>query len=311
MFSRSFFKKIRLLLVVLLLSVINVYGNNINGNTENNLDSEAHYDKDYLIENDGLGKYSSDFKTASKLSRNMVTYSPGGYVYARGGSAIAFYVASGEYSSNIINNLNNNTDASYPLANRLASASALYNCHSYAWYFASTNGKWINDPLGYINDAHTEYLGMNITPSVGNIIVYRAYENGIINEGAHSAIVTSVSGSNVTVKSKWGQCGVYSHAIGYCPYLLSGTASYRVYRVTAHSWIQDDYGVSYCPICGQYDSGEDNVSPFREEQSSSCSAEENDVYNPGYSRVRIISVQDPHSSSLAKSRAFSRDLPKD
>lgn len=57
------------------------------------------------------------------------------------------------------------------------------------------------------------------TAKVGSKVDYGA--------GDHSAIVTGVgggSGPNITVKSKWGAYGVFSHNIVDCPYTLGSYA---------------------------------------------------------------------------------------
>ena len=95
---------------------------------------------------------------------------------------------------------------SYPNATRLRSATKFYNCHSYAWYSTSTgNHYWMNDPSKYMSDGSYS----PITPAVGRVVYYK-------NE--HSAIISSISGSNVYVTSKWGQLGLYRHLESYGPY---------------------------------------------------------------------------------------------
>ncbi len=98
----------------------------------------------------------------------------------------------------------------YPNATKLGSATYKYNCHSYAWYSASTSNRWwMNDPSQYMNDgSYSEYT----SPASGQKIYYPVPDN------EHSGIITSVSGSSVKVTSKWGPYGLYSHASTYCPY---------------------------------------------------------------------------------------------
>lgn len=94
-----------------------------------------------------------------------------------------------------------------------------YNCHSYAWYSqSSSNLWWIDYPDDFMNDSYyTENTGV-ITGN--NIAVYRSHPSS--TEYLHSAIVTGVgtgSGPNppITVVSKWGRMGLYSHMLYNCP----------------------------------------------------------------------------------------------
>ncbi|WP_161846922.1 hypothetical protein [Pseudoflavonifractor sp. 524-17] len=95
-----------------------------------------------------------------------------------------------------------------------------YNCHSYAWYNTSSANKWwIDYPNDFINDP---YCTRNISaPVAGNRAVYRILANGNF---VHSAIVQSVSNAGgtsspnaITVVSKWGKWGLYSHTLFNVP----------------------------------------------------------------------------------------------
>lgn len=96
----------------------------------------------------------------------------------------------------------------------LAGVDPDYNCHSYAWYWHSTsNPYWIGSPLQYIIDSsyYQQYY-----PGNGCIITYptpTGYN--------HSGIVTSVSGNNIMVESKWGYFGLFLHNETECPYYNS------------------------------------------------------------------------------------------
>lgn len=104
--------------------------------------------------------------------------------------------------------------ATYPNATELAGINPAYNCHSYAFYSASTSNKyWINDPNPYLSDG--SYTKMS-SASAG----YRA----CWAKSEHSAIVYSVSGSTIRVTSKWGAYGLFRHKLNDCPY--SGSVSY-------------------------------------------------------------------------------------
>lgn len=90
-----------------------------------------------------------------------------------------------------------------------------YNCHSYAWYNASTNNKyWLNGTYvtSYITDGSYRQVP---SPAVGDVVLY---ENG-----DHSGIY---KGSGY-VMSKWGKCGLYYHPLTDCPYTVTGITYWR------------------------------------------------------------------------------------
>ena len=112
-----------------------------------------------------------------------------------------------ELSLNERNSIDSDTDATYPAATRVASASAKYNCHSYCWYSqdVSTNQYWLNNPSPYWTDG--SYVEAPI--AVGRKVRYLS--------GAHSAIVNYYSSGVTFFRSKWGLAGVYNHAPSYGP----------------------------------------------------------------------------------------------
>jgi hypothetical protein len=113
-----------------------------------------------------------------------------------------------------------------PTYNYLRSATAAYNCHSYAWYKQSDdNTIWLDSPEVYYSDADKSYRELDSTesPVIGDIIVYM---NG--NNPSHSGIITGyVSGATTdgkgganmyVVESKWSHAGLYRHKGDECPY---------------------------------------------------------------------------------------------
>ncbi|MCR5767825.1 MAG: hypothetical protein K6G45_04965 [Lachnospiraceae bacterium] len=99
-------------------------------------------------------------------------------------------------------------------------ASRKYNCHSYAWHSTDyTNNKWwIDYPDDYLDDPY--YSFNNGAIQSGNKVVYRTSISS--STYLHSGIVNGVgsgSGStpNITITSKWGECGLYVHNIYNCP----------------------------------------------------------------------------------------------
>ncbi len=95
-----------------------------------------------------------------------------------------------------------------------------YDCHGYTF----TDGdKWINNNQvqKILNDnGYKEHAAGKVV--VGDIVVYRK-DGGI----THSGIVTAVdkTGNATTIRSKWGELGLYDHAPGdVLPYY--GTTTY-------------------------------------------------------------------------------------
>ena len=109
-------------------------------------------------------------------------------------------------------------------------ATALYNCHSFAWYSRDyeNNRYWISDPTNfYYNEKYEEVT----TPRIGDIVCYfddRGTENPDDDANLHSGVVMSVvtwnpSGTmggldSIVVISKWGKAGLYRHNGYRCPY---------------------------------------------------------------------------------------------
>lgn len=136
------------------------------------------------------------------------------YVRTPRGSYVLGIVYTTELTSAQITQLNNYVQVTYPKAVRESNASRRYNCHSYAWYWASTsNTVWINDPSAYWRD--------------GSYLTLGTYNGGItlpttVPDGAratypniaHSAIKIS----STQFRSKWGQYPVMRHAPNYSPY---------------------------------------------------------------------------------------------
>lgn len=96
----------------------------------------------------------------------------------------------------------------------LYSPSSVYNCHSYAWYScSSSNPYWIMDISEFLLDGACSAININ-SIQVNDIVVYLD-DSG--NE-LHSGVVQSISSSgDLTIRSKWGQAGVYIHPIENVP----------------------------------------------------------------------------------------------
>lgn len=110
----------------------------------------------------------------------------------------------------------------YPSATLYRDPAPNYNCHSYAWYSTSSSNKyWMEDPSMYISDGSYE----GHTAAVGCKVTYRS--NNIYT---HSGRIVATPGGPVTVRSKWGALGVFTHDVNDCPYVGTGQS------VTVSSW---------------------------------------------------------------------------
>lgn len=113
----------------------------------------------------------------------------------------------------------------YPQAVRLEGATALYNCHGYAWHMSEGGNKvWINTtPAIYWSDG--SYL--EITEDDPNFEKIYYVSTNLAYYGDHSAIKASTENYFV---SKWGSAGLYQHAPLYCPY-ESTTKKLRYFKL--------------------------------------------------------------------------------
>lgn len=103
----------------------------------------------------------------------------------------------------------------HPNATSYGSINPAYNCHSYAWYNASTSNKyWLNGTYvtSYITDGSYTQVS---TPRSGDIVLYE--------DGDHSGVYNG----NGYVTSKWGMCKLYTHALTDCPYTVTGITYWR------------------------------------------------------------------------------------
>ena len=123
-------------------------------------------------------------------------------------------------------------ESDYPNAIKLQDRSPVYNCHCYAWHTNYTTADayiWIEseDAVAYLQDSHCS-LKARVEP--GCQVVY--FKEDDHSHMAHSGFVTGVSGYDVYVVSKMGNCGVYRHLLKDCPYYeeSGGYINYYTYN---------------------------------------------------------------------------------
>ena len=179
-------------------------------------------------------------------------------VYTPNGTSVSVYQFS-EFNSSQINELNLVSDNYFLSDIRIASASRMYNCHSYTFYTQNIdeNEYCIDDAYLYINDG--SYIEIPYTQvQVRDRIVYFDEDDIIV----HSGVVRGTTGqtpngvcgysNTVLVQSKWGYYGLYEHRGDQCPYtslINGGTATYvKFYRYNGshtHSYSYDVLDSSY------------------------------------------------------------------
>lgn len=134
-----------------------------------------------------------------------IYFTPGTYhKYGVSASCLQWY--SGDYDEETRQSLDTSIGFTW---DRLSRSSPKYNCHSYAWLNANPfNGYWLDFPSAYMNSSSVTYVGYNVTPQVGDIIVMYNKDTGAI---VHSAIIrqTPSGSTGIYTVSKLGGRGLY------------------------------------------------------------------------------------------------------
>ncbi len=113
----------------------------------------------------------------------------------------------------------------YPSATivrNISSATAAYNCHSYAWYSTSTsNNYWMDNPSVYMTDGSYS----STTAKAGTKVYWRTSSGSPV----HSGIVYSAAsnGKVAVVTSKWGAYGLIRHNVDDSPYSASSISAWK------------------------------------------------------------------------------------
>lgn len=141
------------------------------------------------------------------------------------GTSVPVLIRGEELSSSQKTSINNQYKTAYPLATYLSTSTTNYNCHSYAWYSASTSNKyWMNNPSSYMTDGSYTRVYVVIDAAAGTRMYY--------DNGAHSAIVYQYGGplnnaNLLKVTSKWGQGPLMRHTANYSPYASSNVTLWK------------------------------------------------------------------------------------
>lgn len=201
---------------------------------------------------------SANASPASTLSSSYTTVT----LTTAGGNTVSAFVFTSEYSSQIIESMNKDYDSLGALL--IADPSPKYNCHSYAWHNMSPNNAyWINNISPYLNDSNCSEISSSQLQEF-DIIVY--YING---RPEHSGVIYDIGNDGtLTIRSKWGNHGIYEHGIAQLPssffsYLENGEPDVRYFRYhnyTSNRYTGNNYHydvqhffeyVKTCAVCGQ------------------------------------------------------------
>lgn len=253
----------RISFIVFLLVLIVVVGSGVSVNAQNfsQIDNftASSYAEYYPCDKSEIELYTLDNYDGYITISGEIIYVNVLDILTPNSSYVEVYETGNDMSTALINAYNNHYDSEFSDAIRKSSATAHYNCHSYAWYSQSpsTNNYWMNDPSNYYED--NGYIEVE-TPRSGDIICYfddkgTSTEND--DENLHSGIVieyySNITSNNicgnsnkVKVISKWGPAGLYEHYGDYCPYVSTydGDADYvKYYRPkTNASYNLTNYG---------------------------------------------------------------------
>lgn len=135
-------------------------------------------------------------------------------VYTPQGSAVSVTKKAAMTSAEVTS-CNNYVSTSYPNATQISGPTNNYNCHSYAWYSASTsNPYWMNDPSNYMSDGSYSSISMQNVAAGDKVYYPYGGHSGIVYYRPYGPLVLS----SITLTSKWGGCGLMRHAANYSPY---------------------------------------------------------------------------------------------
>ncbi len=129
---------------------------------------------------------------------------------------------SGDYTTSEKNAMNSTILSIHPSWVLVFSATAKYNCHSYAWIqTSSSNVYWLDSPTTFSSSSAFRYIGSDCAVSTNDKIIIVDYRGDV----QHSAII--YNNSELTY-SKLGSAGVY--LVDLSELVLYYGCEYKVYR---------------------------------------------------------------------------------
>ena len=203
---------------------------------------------------EGLWEETSG-KTRDSFQINGIIYNAGGAVYTLDGTGVFFYRPDRALTDTQIANFNSN-NAVY--GTRVFEPTAKFNCHSYAWYKTQTwNNYWILYAEPFAGDTYCQEIYNTSSVQEKDVIVYWKYDSGQ-SDSVHSGVVESKVGNQITIKSKFGQAGIYLHTPSSVPYEYDYVTYYRYHHYT-NQYTGNNYHsgsrhyfqyADTCTICG-------------------------------------------------------------
>ena len=167
---------------------------------------------------------------SSPITRSIcgdtIWFTPGTYhKYSVYSSCLKWYA--NDYTIQKRNSLDGSIAYSWTM---VAHSSPKYNCHSFAWIWnSSSNDFWLDSPSTYMGSSEVTYVGHNVTPLVGDKIVFYDNNTNAIN---HSAVVisTPAGATGIYVRSKIGGMALYDSPLSEVATYYNALSNYNVYR---------------------------------------------------------------------------------
>lgn len=192
-------------------------------------------------------------------SATMARFSSTTTLYTTDGTEVTAKLYS-EASADEIRRVQAYMAATFPYAIEIDAPTALYNCHSYAWYMSSTdNTYWIDDPSAFITDSHTQRIEYNVPEDISNLHVWDIITYWRDGKCEHSGLIISLANNTIRCRSKWGGYGLYEHDYNYVPEeYTDGTGNsvdIKIYRYAqgVHTLRYTSLGTShhrvFCLLC--------------------------------------------------------------
>ena len=189
--------------------------------------AELMYEK-FLEKNENSEFYGTTSGSYYKSLPNENARATRTYVYTPNMSSVEAHLntAADEWSAAELNAVLTRHGSVYQNALKQREPTAMYNCHSYAWYSQSTTNKyWLFEAGPYMEDGSYTQIS---APRADARIYYwfpdvptndpEHHQDAYYDGGVHSGIVKTVSSNKAYVTSKWGAGALYNHYYDDCPY---------------------------------------------------------------------------------------------
>ena len=194
--------------------------------------------------------YPSAVEISPRILEGTFEYN---YIHTTGGLTVSAWNIYEELTDSRIAEIRADVALNYPNVVELGAPTSNYNCHAYAWLNrARPDGLYIPNPDAFLEDPNTICVDESDLQS-GDIVTYRVpSEEFIVTHSAVVEEIVDVEGEQVIMcSSKWGEKGLYYHALEDCPYYLRDAngapiriIEYYRYEHSAHTIDEDFYSAS-------------------------------------------------------------------